>query len=101
GRGAFMHLAHLVAFACVIEDPLGRRRFAGIDVGHDAEIAVILDRVAARHKRLIPNLSLIITSDNVKTPGWPPPCGACPRASSRGSRDCWIPRAIRPSAARP
>jgi hypothetical protein len=38
-----MHLADLVALAGVIEDPLGRRRLSGIDVRHDAEVAVVLD----------------------------------------------------------
>ena len=45
GRGAVVHFADLVGLAGVIEDPLGRRRLAGIDVGHDAEVAVVLDRV--------------------------------------------------------
>ena len=49
GRGAFVHLAHLVALAGVIEDALGRGGLAGIDVGHDAEVAVILDRMGAGH----------------------------------------------------
>ena len=35
--------------AGVIEDALGRRRLAGIDVGHDAEVAIVLDRMYARH----------------------------------------------------
>ena len=54
GRGAVMHLADLVALAGVIEDPLGRRRLPGIDVGHDAEIAVVLDGMAAGHAKLSP-----------------------------------------------
>ena len=49
GRGAVVHLADLVGLAGVEEDPLGRGRLAGIDVGHDAEIAVVLDPVGARH----------------------------------------------------
>ena len=49
GRGAVVHLADLVALAGVIEDPLGRRGLAGIDVRHDAEVAVVLDRMAAGH----------------------------------------------------
>src|SRR5262249_37426526 len=48
-RGAFMHLADLVALAGVEEDPLSRRGLAGIDVGHDAEIAVVLDGMTAGH----------------------------------------------------
>ena len=49
GRGALVHLAHLVALAGVIEDALGRGRLAGVDVGHDAEVAVVLDRMGAGH----------------------------------------------------
>ncbi len=48
-RGAFVHLADLVALAGVVEDPLRGRGLAGIDVRHDAEIAVVLDCVAAGH----------------------------------------------------
>ena len=48
-RGAFVHLADLMALAGVIEDPLRSRGFPGIDVRHDAEIAVVLDRVDAGH----------------------------------------------------
>src|ERR1035437_8198543 len=48
-RGAFVHLADLMALAGVIEDPLRGRGFPGIDVGHDAEIAVVLDRVVTGH----------------------------------------------------
>ena len=48
-RGAFVHLADLVALAGVIEDALGRRRLAGIDVRHDAEVAIVLDRMSAGH----------------------------------------------------
>ncbi len=48
-RGAFVHLADLVALAGVIEDPLRRRRLPGIDVGHDAEITVVLDGMDAGH----------------------------------------------------
>ncbi len=44
-----MDLTDLVTLAGVIEDPLGRRRLAGIDVRHDAEIAVVLDFVHAGH----------------------------------------------------
>ena len=49
GRSAVMHFADLVALAGVIENPLGGRGLSGIDVGHDAEVAVILDRVNAGH----------------------------------------------------
>ena len=47
--GAVMDFAHLMRFAGVIENPLRRRRFARIDMGHDAEVPVIFDRMAAGH----------------------------------------------------
>ena len=55
GGGALMDLAHLVALAGVVEDPLRGRGLPGIDVGHDAEVAVVLDLVFASHgSRLVP-----------------------------------------------
>ena len=41
-RGAVVHLADLVGLARVVEDALGRRRLARVDVGHDADVARIL-----------------------------------------------------------
>ena len=42
-RGALVHLAHLVRAAGVVEDPLGRRRLAGVDVRHDPDVADTLE----------------------------------------------------------
>ena len=39
GGGAVVDLADLVGLAGVVKDALGRRRLAGIDVGHDADVA--------------------------------------------------------------
>ncbi len=47
--GAVMDFADLVGLAGVIEDALGRRRLAGVDVRHDADIAIALERMAAGH----------------------------------------------------
>jgi hypothetical protein len=44
-----VHFADLVALAGVIQDTLGRRRLAGIDVGHDAEVAVVFDLCVRGH----------------------------------------------------
>jgi hypothetical protein len=44
-----MDLADLVAFAGVVEDTLRSRGLSGIDVGHNAEIAVVFDLVGAGH----------------------------------------------------
>jgi hypothetical protein len=38
-RGAFVDLADLVGLAGVVKDPLGRRGLAGVDVGHDPDVA--------------------------------------------------------------
>ena len=48
-RGALVDLAHLVGAAGVVEDALGRRRLAGIDVRHDADVACLLQGEAAGH----------------------------------------------------
>ena len=45
-RGALVDLAHLVGAAGVVEDPLGRRRLARVDVGHDPDVADALERDA-------------------------------------------------------
>src|SRR5262249_46208725 len=42
GGGALVHLAHLVAFTGVVEDPLGGRGFTGVDMRHNPDVAVIL-----------------------------------------------------------
>jgi len=44
-----MDLADLVGLAGVIQDTLGRGRLAGIDVGHDADVAIHIERMAAGH----------------------------------------------------
>jgi len=49
GRGALVDLADLVGLASVIEDALGRRRLSGVDMRHDADIAIALERMAAGH----------------------------------------------------
>ena len=38
-RGAIVHLADLVVFTRIIQNTLGRRRFAAVDVSHNAEVA--------------------------------------------------------------
>ena len=50
-RGAFVHFADLIGLAGVIEDAFGRGRLAGVDVRHDADIAIALERMAAGHDR--------------------------------------------------
>ena len=39
GGGTVVDLTDLVRLTGVVEDALGRRRLAGIDVGHDADVA--------------------------------------------------------------
>src|SRR5205085_2442649 len=48
--GAFVDLAHLVGATGEVEDPLGRRRLARVDMGHDPDVpdAVQSDRGAFR-----------------------------------------------------
>jgi len=49
GTGAIVDFANLVALAGVVQDTLGRRRLPGIDVGHDADVAIVLERSRTRH----------------------------------------------------
>ncbi len=44
GRGALVHLAHLVDAARVKKDALGRRRLTRVDVRHDSDVSDFLDR---------------------------------------------------------
>ena len=46
---ALVDLADLVRAAGVVEDPLGRRRLARVDVGHDPDVAGLLEGELARH----------------------------------------------------
>ncbi len=46
-RGAIVDLSHLVGAAGVVQDPLGSRGLAGVDMGHDADVADVLERVGA------------------------------------------------------
>ena len=71
-RGALVHLTHLVGAAGVVEDPLGRRRLAGVDVSHDPDVAHAVERSGCRdgtHER--------ITSGSARRPCWPAPSGRC------------------------
>ena len=49
GGRALMDLTDLVVLAGVIEDALGRRRLPGIDVGHDADVAIAVERGLPGH----------------------------------------------------
>ena len=48
-RGAFVHLADLVGAAGVVEDALGRRGLARVDVGHDPDVAGLVEGKFACH----------------------------------------------------
>src|SRR6185437_15716027 len=50
GGGALMDFADLVGPAGVIKDALGRRRLAGIDMGHDADVAIAIERGSTCHE---------------------------------------------------
>jgi hypothetical protein len=47
--GAIVHFTDLVRLPRVVEDALRRRGLAGIDVRHDADVAVMLERCSTRH----------------------------------------------------
>ena len=48
-RGAFVHLADLVGTTRVVEDPLGRRGLARVDVSHDPDVAGLFEGKFACH----------------------------------------------------
>jgi hypothetical protein len=52
--GAFMHLAHAVDPARIKEDALGQGGLAGVDMGHDANISILIERSLPRHRRSLP-----------------------------------------------
>ena len=58
-RGALVDLAHLVGAAGVVQDALGRRRLARVDVGHDPDVAGLLEGELARHGRFFRRLRLL------------------------------------------
>ncbi len=49
GGGTLVHLADLVRLARVEQDALGRRRLAGIDVRHDADVTNAVELVHRGH----------------------------------------------------
>src|SRR5438034_3344872 len=49
---AFVHFANLVIDTRVVEDPLGGRGLAGIDVRHDANVSCFFECYGTRHKSL-------------------------------------------------
>src|SRR6185436_16839790 len=51
GRGALVDLTDLVGAARVVEDALGRRRLAGVDVRHDPDVPSLLKAELAWHER--------------------------------------------------
>ena len=80
-RGTFVHFADLVALAGVIQDALGGRGLAGIDMCHDTEVAIVLDGMLAGHGMFLKVLGFAVTSDSARRRGWLPPSGARLRAS--------------------
>ena len=48
-----MHLAYLVRDTGIEQHTLSRRGFASINMGHDANIAIALDRGCAGHDKIL------------------------------------------------
>ena len=80
-RGTFVHFADLVALAGVIQDALGGRGLAGIDMRHDTEVAVVLYGMNAGHGLFLKIRCFAVTSDSARRRGWLPPSGARLHAS--------------------
>ena len=71
-RGALVDLAHLVGAAGVVEDPLGRRGLAGVDVRHDPDVADAVQRDSCGGRA-----HSSLTSGSARRPCWPAPSGRC------------------------
>ena len=71
-RGALVHLAHLVGASGVVEDPLGRRGLARVDVGHDPDVPDAVEPDRCGYGRHHP-----VTSGSARRPCWPAPSGRC------------------------
>ena len=75
---AVMDFADLMRLARVIQDPLRRRRLAGVDMRHDADVAVVGDGSDTSHELGFLQRDLdALTSDNERTPYWRRPSCAC------------------------
>ncbi len=102
-RGAFVHLADLVRLAGVVEDTLGRSRLTGIDVGHDADVAIVLERCFAGHMKSVQRIEVVVSRRAMttsKNAGGPDPSrGRYPSAVAGCTRHCCAsgdPRRARP-----
>ena len=80
-RGAVVHLADLVGLARVVQNALGRRRLARIDVGHDADVARVF-QIDFSHG----GIRTPPRNDSARRRGWIRPSCTGLRASSRKRR---------------
>src|SRR6185312_388287 len=78
---ALVDLADLVRLARVEQDALGRRGLAGVDVGHDPDVADKLKLIHLRDACVLLSCDLghrsLLTSGNAQMPCWPAPCDTC------------------------
>src|SRR6476659_6773584 len=82
GGRAFVDLAHLVGAAGVVEDALGRRGLARVDMGHDPDVADPVELLHAGHAGARSCLGdchcyLPFTTGSGRRPCWPAPSGTC------------------------
>ena len=80
-RGAVVHLADLVGLARVVQNALGRRRLARVDVGHDADVARVF-QIDFSHG----GIRTPPRNGSARRRGWTRPSCRGPRASSRKRR---------------
>ena len=91
-RGTLVHLAQLVVAAGVVEDPLGGGGLAGVDVGHDADVADAVELVHLRHAAAglcLCHCHVCVTTGSGRRPCWPAPFGRCRPSSCRRRPAGW------------
>jgi hypothetical protein len=83
--GAIVDLADLVALAGIEKNALGRRRLPGIDVRHDADVPVMLERCGPWH---------ICRQFVVACVAWGPPLARQARKTLAQQKRGWIRRSL-------
>src|SRR6202158_4153261 len=103
GGRAFIHRTDLVGHTRIEQDALRRRRFSGVDVRHDPDVARVFEFEYPGHFIFSSPFAqkFALTSDNARMPCSLPPCGARLPSSSSPRRAHSPHRSTHPQACPP